>query len=79
MITKEQALALKPGDMIYSHSEELRGYKRWEVKSKARLWKDHPERFRISIKLVNTNPRQVTHAYYVLTNWNSTYFYLAEA
>ncbi len=58
MITKEQALALKPGTVIYLTSFFTTGSKivnldkvtKWRINGQAKVWKTKPDQFQIPLK-----------------------------
>lgn len=52
MLTRPQALALRPGDVLLDHRNvNKRGIPiRWKVTGKVRTWKRDPERFEVPLK-----------------------------
>ncbi len=73
MITKEQAIALRHGDVIYDSRYKLSNNRpaKWRVNGAMKLWKQSPKRFELPIK-------QGIYNYGYLTNHTAVGFCLTE-
>jgi len=63
MITKEQALELKSGDIIYeSDAYNADGsQRRWRINGMVKTWKTRPKEFRVPIKYGLYDYNYLTH------------------